>query len=47
MIVRSLIENDTYKWNISYFYMKNYPFAEIEFEFFDRQRTPVDQDFVD
>ena len=47
MMIRSLIENDVYKWNISYFYMMTYPFAEIEFEFVDRKKEEFDQDFVD
>lgn len=47
MIIRSLLENDVYKWNMSYAIMKTYPFAETVFKFKDRKNEVFDQDFVD
>ena len=36
MIIRSLLENDVYKWNMAYAIMMKYPFAETVFKFKDR-----------
>jgi nicotinate phosphoribosyltransferase len=47
MIIKSLLENDVYKWNMSYAIMKTYPFAETVFKFKDRKNETFDQDFVD
>ena len=45
-MIRSKIENDTYKWNIAYYYWLNYPFAELCWEFKDRKNEEFDEDFV-
>ena len=46
-MIRSKIENDTYKWNIAYFYWLNYPFAELQWEFKDRKKEEFNSDFVE
>lgn len=38
-MVRSLLDTDVYKFTTSYAYMKNYPDAEGEFTFVDRNKT--------
>ena len=38
-MVRSLLDTDVYKFTTSYAYMKNYPDAEGEFSFVDRNKT--------
>lgn len=46
-IIKSLLENDVYKWNMSYAIMKTYPFAETVFEFKNRKDEKFNEDFVD
>lgn len=46
MIIQSLLDNDLYKFSMSYAYMKLYPEAEGTFEFFDRGKTEYTQEFL-
>ena len=47
MIIRSLLENDVYKWNMSYAIMKTYPFAEAVFKFKDRNNEVFNENFLE
>ena len=46
-MVRSLLDTDVYKFTTSYAYMKNYPDAEGEFSFIDRNNTEFSIDEID
>ena len=46
-MVRSLLDTDVYKFTTSYAYMKNYPDAEGEFSFVDRNKTEFSIDEID
>ena len=46
-MVRSLLDTDVYKFTTSYAYMKNYPDAEGEFSFIDRNNTEFSIDDID
>lgn len=47
MIILSLIDQDLYKFSVSYAYMKLYPESEGTFNFCDRNNTILNEDFVD
>lgn len=47
MIIRSLLENDVYKWNMAYAIMMKYPFAETVFKFKDRNNEVFDESFIE
>ena len=48
MIIRGKIENDTYKWNMSYLLMTKFPELEVEFEFKNRNKgEQFGQDFIE
>lgn len=46
-MVRSILDTDVYKFTTSYAYMKNYPDAEGEFSFIDRNNTEFSIDDID
>ena len=46
-MVRSLLDTDVYKFTVSYGYMKNYPDAEGEFSFVDRNKTEFSIDDIE
>ena len=46
-MVRSLLDTDVYKFTTSYAYMKNYPDAEGEFSFVDRNKTEFSIDDIE
>lgn len=46
-MVQSLLDTDVYKFTTSYAYMKNYPDAEGEFSFIDRNNTEFSIDDID
>lgn len=46
-MVRSLLDTDVYKFTTSYAYMKNYPDAEGEFSFIDRNNTEFSIEEID
>lgn len=46
-MVRSLLDTDVYKFTTSYAYMKNYPDAEGEFSFVDRNKTEFSIEEID
>lgn len=45
-IIRSMIENDLYKFSMSYYYQVNYPNASGTFAFHDRNNTEYTEEFV-
>lgn len=45
-IIRSKLENDLYKFSMSYFYMMKYPKAEGIFTFHDRNNSVYTEEFV-
>ena len=45
-IIRSILENDLYKFSMSYYYQLNYPNASGTFAFHDRNNTEYTEDFV-
>lgn len=47
MIIRSMIENDLYKFSMSHYYQVNYPNAWGTFAFHDRNNTEYTEEFVD
>ena len=47
MIIKSILDQDLYKFSTSYAYMKNFPDADGTFEFCDRNRTIVSKEFVE
>lgn len=47
MIIKSILDQDLYKFSTSFAYMKNFPDAEGTFEFIDRNRTLVSFDIID
>ena len=46
-MVKSILDTDLYKFTTSYAYMKNYPDAEGEFSFVDRNKTEFSYDQVE
>ena len=46
-MVKSLLDTDVYKFTTSYAYMKNYPDAEGEFSFIDRNNTEFSIEEID
>ena len=46
-MVRSILDTDLYKFTTSYAYMKNYPDAEGEFTFINRNKTEFTKDEID
>ena len=46
-IIRSKLENDLYKFSMSYFYMMKYPEAEGTFVFMDRNNSKYSEKFVE
>ncbi|MBO7269739.1 MAG: nicotinate phosphoribosyltransferase, partial [Bacteroidales bacterium] len=46
MIIRSILENDLYKFSMSYYYQVHYPNAWGTFSFHDRNNTEYSEDFV-
>ncbi len=46
-IIRSKLENDLYKFSMSYFYMLKYPNAQGVFTFTDRNNSVYTQEFVE
>ncbi|MBO5819094.1 MAG: nicotinate phosphoribosyltransferase [Bacteroidales bacterium] len=46
MIIRSILENDLYKFSMSYYYQVHYPNAWGTFSFHDRNNTEYSDDFV-
>ena len=46
-MVKSILDTDLYKFTTSYAYMKNYPNAEGEFTFVDRNKTEFSIDDID
>ena len=46
-MVRSLLDTDVYKFTTSYAYMKNYPDAEGEFSFVNRNKTEFSIDEIE
>lgn len=46
-IIRSKLENDLYKFSMSYFYMMKFPEAEGEFAFTDRNNSEYSEEFVE
>lgn len=47
MVIRSMIENDLYKFSMSHYYQVNYPNAWGTFAFHDRNNTEYTEEFVD
>lgn len=47
MIIKSILDQDLYKFSTSYAYMKNFPDAEGTFEFFDRNKTKMSQEIIE
>ena len=47
MIIKSILDQDLYKFSTSYAYMKNFPDAEGTFEFFDRNKTKMSNELVE
>lgn len=47
MVIRSMIENDLYKFSMSHYYQVNYPNAWGTFAFHDRNNTEYTGEFVD
>ena len=47
MVIRSIIENDLYKFSMSHYYQVNYPNAWGTFAFHDRNNTEYTEEFVD
>lgn len=47
MVIRSMIENDLYKFSMSHYYQVNYPNARGTFAFHDRNNTEYTEEFVD
>ena len=47
MIIRSILENDLYKFSMSHYYQVHYPNAWGEFTFHDRNDTEYDEEFVE
>ena len=47
MVIRSMIENDLYKFSMSHYYQVNYPNAWGTFTFHDRNNTEYTEEFVD
>jgi nicotinate phosphoribosyltransferase len=46
-MIKSILDNDLYKFSMGHAYMKMYPFAEGKFEFNDRNRLKFGSWFVD
>ena len=46
-MVKSILDTDLYKFTTSYAYMKNYPNAEGEFSFVDRNKTEFSLDAIE
>ena len=46
MIIRSILENDLYKFSMSYYYQVHYPNAWGVFAFHDRNNTQYSEEFV-
>ena len=46
MIIRSILENDLYKFSMSYYYQVHYPNAWGAFTFHDRNNTEYTEEFV-
>ena len=46
MIIRSILENDLYKFSMSHYYQVNYPNAWGTFSFHDRNNTKYTDDFL-
>jgi nicotinate phosphoribosyltransferase len=46
MVIRSMIENDLYKFSMSHYYQVNYPNAWGTFAFHDRNNTEYTEEFV-
>lgn len=46
MIIRSILENDLYKFSMSYYYQVHFPNAWGRFTFHDRNRTEYSEEFV-
>ena len=46
MIIRSILENDLYKFSMSYYYQVHYPNAWGAFTFHDRNNTQYTEEFV-
>ena len=46
MIIRSILENDLYKFSMSYYYQVHYPNAWGAFAFHDRNNTEYTEEFV-
>lgn len=46
MIIKSILDNDLYKFSMSYAHMKLFPEAEGTFEFFDRANTIYTDEFL-
>ena len=47
MVIRSILENDLYKFSMSYYYQVHYPNAWGAFTFHDRNNTEYTEEFVD
>lgn len=47
MIIRSMIENDLYKFSMSHYYQVNYPNSWGTFAFHDRNNTEYTEEFVE
>lgn len=45
--MKSILDNDLYKFTVSYSYMKLFPEAEGTFEFIDRDNTEYSEEFVE
>ena len=46
MILNSILENDLYKFTMSYYYQTHYPNASGTFTFHDRNNTKYTEEFV-
>ena len=46
MVIRSILENDLYKFSMSYYYQVHYPNAWGKFTFHDRNNTEYTEEFV-
>ena len=46
MIIRSILENDLYKFSMSYYYQMHYPNASGTFAFHDRNETEYTEEFI-
>ena len=46
MIISSILENDLYKFSMSYYYQVHYPNAWGTFTFHDRNNTEYSQEFL-